>query len=180
MSNTHTACYMLEMRLREEVQRLEDTIEDMREDMQDLQYELDNCNTPPPIQEETEAEADYRKAREKLDDEITAAELAALTAPENLDMRVRQWLRDNPPPPTPTIPEHIKQLQGRVFSDYMTTIVHPEIDPQTVARRYGADNMRAYEIMHAEALNRAKIAAAINAQAEANAELSKALRNATA
>lgn len=108
------------------------------------------------------------------------AELAALTAPENLDMRVRQWLRDNPPPPTPTIPEHIKQLQGRVFSDYMTTIVHPEIDPQTVARRYGADNMRAYEIMHAEALNRAKIAAAINAQAEANAELSKALRNATA
>ena len=108
------------------------------------------------------------------------AELAALTAPENLDMRVRQWLRDNPPPPTPTIPEHIKQLQGRVFSDYMTTIVHPEIDPQTVARRYGADNMRAYEIMHAEALNRAKIAAAINAQAKANAELSKALRNATA
>ena len=108
------------------------------------------------------------------------AELAALTAPENLDMRVRQWLRDNPPPPTPTIPEHIKQLQGRVFSDYMTTIVHPEIDPQTAARRYGADNMRAYEIMHAEALNRAKIAAAINAQAEANAALSKALRDTTA
>lgn len=80
MSNTHTACYMLEMRLREEVQRLEDTIEDMREDMQDLQYELDNCNTPPPIQEETEAEADYRKAREKLDDEIVAAERGAITA----------------------------------------------------------------------------------------------------
>lgn len=108
------------------------------------------------------------------------AELAALTAPENLDMRVRQWLRDNPPPPAPTIPEHIKQLQGRVFSDYMTTIVHPEIDPQTAARRYGADNMRAYKIMHAEALNRAKIAAAINAQAEANAALSKTLRDTTA
>ena len=108
------------------------------------------------------------------------AELAALTAPENLDMQVRQWLRDNPPPPTPTIPENIKQLQGRVFSDYMTTIVHPEIDPQTAARRYGADNARAYEIMHAEALNRAKISAAINAQAEANAALSKALRNTTA
>lgn len=108
------------------------------------------------------------------------AELAALTAPENLDMQVRQWLRDNPPPPAPTIPEHIKQLQGRVFSDYMTTIVHPEIDPQPAARRYGADNMRAYEIMHAEALNRAKIAAAINAQAEANAALSKTLRDTTA
>ena len=108
------------------------------------------------------------------------AELAALTAPENLDMRVRQWLRDNPPPPTPTIPEHIKQLQGRVFNDYMTTIVHPATDPQAVARRYGADNTRAYEVMHAEALNRAKIAAAINAQAKANAELSKALRNTTA
>lgn len=80
MSNPHLACHQLETRLREEVQRLEGTIEDMREDMQDLQYELDNCNTPPPIQEETEAEADYRKAREKLDGEIVAAERGAITA----------------------------------------------------------------------------------------------------
>lgn len=106
------------------------------------------------------------------------AELAALTAPENLDMQVQQWLRENPPPLTPTIPEHIKQLQGRVFSDYVTTIAYPPIDPQANAQQYGADNTRAYELMHAEALNRAKIAAALNAQAEANVELSKALRKA--
>ena len=106
------------------------------------------------------------------------AELAALTAPENLDVQVQQWLRDNPPPLTPTIPEHIKQLQGRVFSDYMTTIAYPPIDPQANAQQYGANNTRAYEVMHAEALNRAKIAAALNAQAEANVELSKALSKA--
>ena len=93
MSNTHTACYMLEMRLREEVQRLEDAIEDMREDMQDLQYELDNCNTPPPIREETEAEADYRHALETLDNEIATAEQQALTAKvfNNTPDHPQQW-----------------------------------------------------------------------------------------
>lgn len=107
------------------------------------------------------------------------AELAALTAPESLDIQVRQWLQENPSPPTPTIPESIRQLQGRVFSDYMRTIAYPQIDPQAAAQKYGGDNPRAYEIMHAEALNRAKIAAALNAQAEANATLSKALKDTT-
>lgn len=107
------------------------------------------------------------------------AELAALTAPESLNVQVRQWLLDNPPPPTPTIPEHIKQLQSRVFSDYVESVIHPKIDPQAAVQKYGADNPRAYEAMHVEALNRAKIAAALNAQAEANATLSKALKDTT-
>lgn len=106
-------------------------------------------------------------------------ELATVTAPGNLDMQVRQWLRDNPAPDMLGIPENIRQLQAQVFEDYMTTIAHPQPDPQALAIRHGNTTLQPYIATHAEALNRAKIAAAINAQAEANAELSKALRNTT-
>lgn len=99
------------------------------------------------------------------------AELNALTAPENLDIQVRQWLRDNPPPPQPELPAHIRQLQAQVFTDYMRDIKQAPPAP------HNAESMEPYYIMHTEALRRAKMAAALNAQAKANAALSEALRN---
>lgn len=107
-------------------------------------------------------------------------ELAAVTAPGNLDMQVRQWLRDNPAPDMPGIPENIRQLQAQVFADYMTTIAHPQPDPQALAIRHGNTNLQPYIATHAEALQHAKIAAALDNQAAANAALSEALRKRTA
>lgn len=83
MSDPHLACYQLETRLRDEIDQLKDHIESLELDLENAQYDLDEAQeqiSRSRLDEETEIEADYRKAREKLDDEIVAAERGAITA----------------------------------------------------------------------------------------------------
>lgn len=82
MPDPHLACYQLESRLRDEIDYLKDCIDSLELELENAQYDLDEAQeqiSRSHLREETEIEADYRTAREKLDDEIAAAERGAIT-----------------------------------------------------------------------------------------------------
>lgn len=90
MSDPHLACYQTESRLRDKIDHLLDEIDHLKDHnkklenaLENVHYELEEAQDQiahSRLDEETEIEADYRKAREKLDDEIVAAERGAITA----------------------------------------------------------------------------------------------------
>ena len=93
-------------------------------------------------------------------------DIASLTSPTALNTQVRQWLQDNPAPDTGGIPTEIRQLQTKIFADYMATIARPplpqnDIDPH---------------IKVMSQINKATIANAASMQAAANHALSEAIR----
>lgn len=83
MSDPHLACYQLEARLRDEIDRLQEDNKSLEIDLESTQYELEEAEDQlarSHLNTETEIEANYRTARERLDDEIISAEHKATTA----------------------------------------------------------------------------------------------------
>ena len=82
MSDPHLACHQLETRLRDEIDQLKDHNKRLENDLENVHYELEEAQDQiarSGLNQETETEEHYRKAHEKLDDEITTAEHKAAT-----------------------------------------------------------------------------------------------------
>lgn len=98
MSDPHLACYQLEDRLRHKIDQLETQIAGLKDDMRDLEVELEDeryesYRTRLGIREAAQAGEDYRRALETLDNEIATAEQQALTAKvfNNTPDHPQQW-----------------------------------------------------------------------------------------